>query len=50
MKKRKGEKLFDTEKPERNYSCEVELTNDVTRKLQDKLESQTIVSGKRDYK
>jgi hypothetical protein len=50
MKKRKGEMLFDTEKPDRKYSCEVELTNDVTRKLQDKLESQTIVSGKRDYK
>lgn len=45
LKKRSGKKLFDTERPQRKFSCDVELTNDVTRKNQDKYETQTIISG-----
>lgn len=45
LKKRKGGKLFETDRSERKYSCDVELTNDITRK-QEKLENQSVISGK----
>jgi hypothetical protein len=45
LKKRIGAKLFETDRSERKYSCDVELTNDITRK-QEKYENQSVISGK----
>ena len=44
LKKRKFDKLFETERSNREYACEIESTNDATKKI-DKYENQGSIYG-----